>query len=248
MGNKLIVDNKEYTVEDLNASQNISDTKPNSAPTIPTAENRNTSLESFPEIFKNTAKQTTSNQQAELQEKTALLQILRSGSRPNHQHKSPMVSKTSSEKDLLQINNQPNHFGIDANSAVFLISIIAIVNIVFRVVFGDLADLPKVSAFLLNNLSAGYIALTPILLVDLMDLDKLTNAFGFIMMFRGFATLIGLLIGGALYDATKSYYYAFFFAGGLFAVGATISFAAPPFKRKKTVDKDEALMPMNAGK
>ncbi|KAG5898322.1 hypothetical protein JTB14_023011 [Gonioctena quinquepunctata] len=79
-----------------------------------------------------------------------------------------------------------------------------------------------------------------------MDLDKLTNAFGLKMMFRGFAALIGSPIGGALYDATKSYDYAFFFAGVLFAVWVTISFAAPLFKRKKTVDKDEALTPMNA--
>ncbi|KAG5877893.1 hypothetical protein JTB14_009644 [Gonioctena quinquepunctata] len=167
--------------------------------------------------------------------------------------------------------------GIDANSAAFLISIIGIVNTVFRVIFGYLADLPKVSAFLVNNLCqvlmaisvgllpfchtyvaylisatgfaigiSGFFSLTPIILVDLMGLNELTNAFGLLMMFRGFAALIGSPIGGALYDATKSYDYPFFAAGGSFALGAVISFAAPLFKRKKTADNDEALIPMKA--
>ncbi|KAG5869461.1 hypothetical protein JTB14_022127 [Gonioctena quinquepunctata] len=147
--------------------------------------------------------------------------------------------------------------GIDANSAAFLVSIIGIVNTVFRVLMAIAVGLlPFCHTYVAYLISAtgfaigisGYIALTPIILVDLMDLDKLTNAFGLIMMFRGFAALIGSPIGGALYDATKSYDYAFFFAGGLFAVGAAISFAAPLFKRKKTVVMDEALTPMNSVK
>lgn len=35
--------------------------------------------------------------------------------------------------------------------------------------------------------SAGYISLTSIILVDLLGLEKLTNAFGLLILFRGIA-------------------------------------------------------------
>ena len=79
--------------------------------------------------------------------------------------------------------------------------------------------------------SAGYISLTSIILVDLLGLDKLTNAFGLLILFRGAATIVGSPLAGALYDATQSYSIPFFVAGGLFALSAITSFAAPAMKR-----------------
>ncbi|XP_053671968.1 monocarboxylate transporter 13-like [Anopheles nili] len=78
---------------------------------------------------------------------------------------------------------------------------------------------------------AGYISLTSIILVDLLGLDKLTNAFGLLILFRGAATIVGSPLAGALYDATQSYSIPFFVAGGLFALSAITSFAAPAMKR-----------------
>ncbi|XP_058062284.1 monocarboxylate transporter 9 [Anopheles bellator] len=60
---------------------------------------------------------------------------------------------------------------------------------------------------------AGYISLTSIILVDLLGLDKLTNAFGLLILFRGAATIVGSPLAGALYDATQSYSIPFFVAG-----------------------------------
>ncbi|KAJ8911075.1 hypothetical protein NQ315_015247, partial [Exocentrus adspersus] len=78
---------------------------------------------------------------------------------------------------------------------------------------------------------SGYISLTSIILVDLLGLDKLTNAFGLLILFRGAAAIVGSPLAGALLDATQSYSVPFFVAGGLFAVSALTSFIAPCLKR-----------------
>ncbi|KAG5893829.1 hypothetical protein JTB14_018332 [Gonioctena quinquepunctata] len=78
---------------------------------------------------------------------------------------------------------------------------------------------------------SGYISLTSIILVDLLGLDKLTNAFGLLILFRGAAAIVGSPLAGALLDATGSYKIPFYVAGGLFAISAITSFMAPWLKR-----------------
>lgn len=84
------------------------------------------------------------------------------------------------------------------------------------------------------NISAGYISLTSIILVDLLGLDKLTNAFGLLILFRGAAAIIGSPLAGAVYDATQSYSIPFFMAGFFFFVSTVTSFMAPAMKRCTT--------------
>lgn len=96
---------------------------------------------------------------------------------------------------------------------------------------------------------SGYISLTSIILVDLLGLDKLTNAFGLLILFRGAATVIGSPLAGSLYDATQSYAIPFFVAGGLFGLSAVFSFLAPLLKscQKETpisIQIDDALTPI----
>ncbi|XP_067646422.1 monocarboxylate transporter 14 [Eurosta solidaginis] len=91
---------------------------------------------------------------------------------------------------------------------------------------------------------SGYISLTSIILVDLLGLDKLTNAFGLLILFRGFAAIIGSPLAGAVYDATQSYDLPFYMAGGLFALSTITSFMAPCLKRCTTTD--EAPMQIDA--
>ncbi|XP_023030041.2 monocarboxylate transporter 14 isoform X1 [Leptinotarsa decemlineata] len=167
--------------------------------------------------------------------------------------------------------------GIEASNASFLLSLIGMVNTAGRIVFGFIADSPKVDPFLLFNLcisltavsiilipfchnygtyvivsigfgigASGYMSLTAVTLVELLGLDKLTNAFGLIILFRGTAALIGSPMGGALYDATQSYHVSYFVAGGLFAVAAAVSFSTKCFRTKKTSDKNEVLVSINA--
>ena len=46
--------------------------------------------------------------------------------------------------------------------------------------------------------SGAYVGLTSVVLVDLLGLDKLTNAFGLLLMFQGIASVIGPPIIGKL--------------------------------------------------
>lgn len=96
---------------------------------------------------------------------------------------------------------------------------------------------------------SGYISLTSIILVDLLGLDKLTNAFGLLILFRGAATIVGSPMAGALYDSTQSYSVPFFVAGGLFGISAATSFIAPYFKKslpeEQPVMIDDALTPID---
>lgn len=78
---------------------------------------------------------------------------------------------------------------------------------------------------------AGYISLTSIILVDLLGLDKLTNAFGLLILFRGAAAIVGSPLAGAVYDATKSYDIPFFMAATFFGISTVTSFMAPFLKR-----------------
>ncbi|XP_045468018.1 monocarboxylate transporter 3 isoform X2 [Harmonia axyridis] len=97
---------------------------------------------------------------------------------------------------------------------------------------------------------SGYISLTSIILVDLLGLDKLTNAFGLLILFRGAAAIVGSPLAGALLDATKGYEVPFYVAGGLFAISAVTSFIAPCLKRfvpenSQQVDEGDALTPID---
>ncbi|XP_069697848.1 monocarboxylate transporter 14 isoform X3 [Periplaneta americana] len=78
---------------------------------------------------------------------------------------------------------------------------------------------------------SGYISLTSIILVDLLGLDKLTNAFGLLILFRGGAAILGSPLAGAVYDATNSYDIPFYMAAAFFGLSAITSFIAPLMKR-----------------
>lgn len=78
---------------------------------------------------------------------------------------------------------------------------------------------------------SGYISLTSIILVDLLGLDRLTNAFGLLILFRGAAAIVGSPLAGAVYDATSSYTVPFLMAGGFFFISAITSFMAPAMKQ-----------------
>ncbi|XP_061378654.1 monocarboxylate transporter 3 isoform X3 [Danaus plexippus] len=88
---------------------------------------------------------------------------------------------------------------------------------------------------------SGYISLTSIILVDLLGLDKLTNAFGLLILFRGAAAIIGSPLAGAVYDATRNYDASFYMAAAFFLAATLTSFAAPMFRRKQ----EEVQQPMD---
>ncbi|XP_059613461.1 monocarboxylate transporter 12 [Phlebotomus argentipes] len=76
-----------------------------------------------------------------------------------------------------------------------------------------------------------YVGLTSVILVDLLGLTKLTNAFGLLLLFQGIASLVGPPLAGWLYDVTQTYTPAFLMAGVTIAVSGLILFGIPPLQR-----------------
>lgn len=71
---------------------------------------------------------------------------------------------------------------------------------------------------------ACFSALRSLIAVEMIGLEKLTNAFGFLMLFQGLAATIGSPIAGALFDMTGSYDVSFYFAGGLILLSAFLCY------------------------
>ncbi|KAF2895374.1 hypothetical protein ILUMI_10798 [Ignelater luminosus] len=63
-------------------------------------------------------------------------------------------------------------------------------------------------------------ALRPIILVDMLGLDKLTNGFGLSLLFQGVACLAGIPLSGILKDLMHSYDTPFYFAGVVILLSA----------------------------
>ncbi|CAG5097051.1 Similar to SLC16A14: Monocarboxylate transporter 14 (Homo sapiens) [Cotesia congregata] len=76
-----------------------------------------------------------------------------------------------------------------------------------------------------------YVGLTSVILVDLLGLERLTNAFGLVLLFQGIASLLGPPIAGWLYDALGSYDPGFFVGGAMIAISGLILFFIPPMQR-----------------
>ncbi|XP_038222663.1 monocarboxylate transporter 12 [Zerene cesonia] len=77
-----------------------------------------------------------------------------------------------------------------------------------------------------------YVGLTSVVLVDLLGLEKLTNAFGLLLLFQGIASLIGPPFAGWLYDTYKSYAPGFYVAGGTISLSGIILFLIPVLERR----------------
>ncbi|ESN92202.1 hypothetical protein HELRODRAFT_194347 [Helobdella robusta] len=69
---------------------------------------------------------------------------------------------------------------------------------------------------------AAYIALRSIVMVEMLGLSKLNNAFGLTALFQGVAVLIGSPMSGALYNSTGSYTASFVVCGILISLGGVI--------------------------
>lgn len=91
-----------------------------------------------------------------------------------------------------------------------------------------------VYASIYGFLIGAYVGLTSVILVDLLGLDKLTNAFGLLLLFQGIASLIGPPIAGVLYDVLKSYDPGFMVAGVTIALSGLILFFIPCIQRRRS--------------
>ncbi|KAH0955530.1 hypothetical protein HN011_010929 [Eciton burchellii] len=79
-----------------------------------------------------------------------------------------------------------------------------------------------------------FASLRSILVVDLLGLEKLTNAFGLLLLFQGVAAAMGAPLAGAFMDATGSYDASFYLSGSLILLSAVICY---PLKRINTWER-----------
>ncbi|XP_021960275.1 monocarboxylate transporter 1 [Folsomia candida] len=77
-----------------------------------------------------------------------------------------------------------------------------------------------------------YVSLTSVILVDLLGLGKLTNAFGLLLLFQGIATVVGPPMVGLLFDIFGDYEYGFWLAGGMICLSGGMLFLIPLLERK----------------
>ncbi|CAG9533868.1 unnamed protein product [Cercopithifilaria johnstoni] len=83
---------------------------------------------------------------------------------------------------------------------------------------------------------SSYVCLTSVLLVDLVGIEKLTNAFGLILLFQGVGTIIGPPISGQLADLTGSYNMSFVFCGVALLISGLMLAFVPQIQRNRTVN------------
>ncbi|XP_046961803.1 monocarboxylate transporter 12 [Vanessa cardui] len=85
-----------------------------------------------------------------------------------------------------------------------------------------------------------YVGLTSVVLVDLLGIERLTNAFGLLLLFQGIASLIGPPFAGWLYDTLESYAPGFYVAGGTISLSGLILFFIPMLE-KRAANRDTML-------
>ena len=86
---------------------------------------------------------------------------------------------------------------------------------------------------LFGFLISSYVCLTSVILVDLLGIDALTNAFGLLLLFQGVSSIVGPPIGGWIVDSTNGdYHWCFVFAGLNLLVSGLMLFVVPCLERR----------------
>lgn len=75
-------------------------------------------------------------------------------------------------------------------------------------------------------IAANY-ALTSIILVELISLERFTNAYGLLLLVQGIANLIGPPLAGWITDLTGNYDLAFYLAGAFIVVSGVLMMFLP---------------------
>ncbi|CAD6194422.1 unnamed protein product [Caenorhabditis auriculariae] len=85
---------------------------------------------------------------------------------------------------------------------------------------------------------ASYVCLTSVILVDLLGLEKLTNAFGLLLLWQGVGTVVGPPISGYLADITGNYVMSFVFCGANLFISGIMLFALLCCQKRGFFDLD----------
>uniref|UniRef100_A0A914EF84 Major facilitator superfamily (MFS) profile domain-containing protein n=1 Tax=Acrobeloides nanus TaxID=290746 RepID=A0A914EF84_9BILA len=85
--------------------------------------------------------------------------------------------------------------------------------------------------FIFGFFISSYVCLTSVILVDLIGVDRLTNAFGLLLLVQGIATFVGPPFCGWLFDITKKYDWTFVFCGVCLFLSGIMLFVIPFMKK-----------------
>lgn len=88
-----------------------------------------------------------------------------------------------------------------------------------------------------------YICLTPIVLVDLLGLENLSNSFGLVLLYQGIGAVIGPPMAGAIYDETKDYNNSFYLMGVCVIVSGAMLYPIPCIQRFQSRNVKRSLSP-----
>lgn len=79
------------------------------------------------------------------------------------------------------------------------------------------------ASIVLGFSQACVVCLTTTLLVRFFTLDKLTNSFGILQLFRGVAIMLGIPCSGYIYRVTRSYLYTYWVSAGFYTLSILLS-------------------------
>jgi hypothetical protein len=99
--------------------------------------------------------------------------------------------------------------------------------------------------FIAFSIAFGFMAafsglLLPIIIVDLLSLEHLTNAFGYLFLFTGLATIFGAPFAGFLKNHTGSFHTSFIVAGAVLLLSSILLFPIGYVNRWERRRKKEA--------
>ena len=89
-----------------------------------------------------------------------------------------------------------------------------------------------ISSCLFGFFSAA-LQMNPVIMVDLLGVENLSLALGYVMIFRGIGILSGPPTAGAVYDANQSYDIPFYLAGGFIILSCMVLTIAAIFQKPK---------------
>ncbi|RUS77294.1 hypothetical protein EGW08_014958 [Elysia chlorotica] len=87
---------------------------------------------------------------------------------------------------------------------------------------GDNAILHGLYGLVFGTSIGGWVTLTPLVLVDLLGLDMVSQSFGVLLVFMATGFVLGTPLAGWIFDATKSYTMSFIIHGAMVVLAAFI--------------------------
>ncbi|KAG8181256.1 hypothetical protein JTE90_013027 [Oedothorax gibbosus] len=131
------------------------------------------------------------------------------------------------------IVDKTNIRALDINNMCLGVSGISVLFIPFCFSYASIVAVCSIFSMFVS----AYISLTSIILVEMVGLDRLTNSFGLLSLFRGTSSILGPPLAGSVYDWTGSYDIPFYLAGSLLISSGICTFLLRWIDQRPEADK-----------